>query len=91
MNACFAGFENVQTYIDNLLILGKSTWEEHINQLDKVLKKLKSGGLKLNISKSFIRRSELEYLGSIIILKGIKPTPQKVHTITNLGVPKNKK
>ena len=91
MNELFTGFENVRTYIDDLLILGKSSWEEHVNQLDKVLNKLKSAGLKVNVSKSFFGKSELEYLGFIITRKGIKPTPMKVHAITNIAVPKNKK
>ena len=91
MNEFFTGFKNVRTYIDDLLILGKSSWEEHVNQLDKVLNKLKSAGLKVNVSKSFFGKSELEYLGFIITRKGIKPTPKKVHAITNIAVPKNKK
>ena len=91
MNELFAGFENVRTYIDDLLILGKSNWEEHVNKLNKVFKNLKQARLKVNVSKSFFGKSEQEYLGFIITRKGIKVTPKKVHAITNIEVPKNKK
>ena len=57
MDELFAGFENVCTCIDVLLILGESTWDTHVKKIDKVIKKLKSAGLKVNLSKSFFIKS----------------------------------
>ena len=54
--------ENVRVYIDDLLILTKDTWEDLLEQLEEVFKRLKDVGLKVNVKKSFFGRSELEYL-----------------------------
>ena len=62
INELFAGFENVQAYIDDLLVLTKSSFEDHLVKLDSVLKKLKGAGLKINANKSFFAHEELEYL-----------------------------
>ena len=44
MNELFTGFENVRAYIDDLLVLTKSSFEDHLVELDSVLKKLKKQG-----------------------------------------------
>ena len=37
MSKLFEGFEDIQAYIDNLLLLTKRSLDEHCNQLDQVL------------------------------------------------------
>ena len=39
MNELFSGFDYVQAYIDNLLIIRKGSFEDHLSQLDKVPEK----------------------------------------------------
>ena len=73
--------ENVRAYIDDLLLLTKDTWEDHLEQLEKVFKRLKDVGLKVNAKKSFFGRSELEYLGYWVTRQGIMPVPKKVDAI----------
>ena len=63
MSKLFDGFEDVQAYNDDILLLTKGSREEHQGRLDKVLTKLNNAGLKVNAKKSFFRRPELEYLG----------------------------
>eukprot|EP00957_Ditylum_brightwellii_P002998 229305-Ditylum_brightwellii.AAC.1 len=46
MEDLFADLENVRAYIDNLLVLTKGIWEDHLAKLDKVLTRLSRGGLK---------------------------------------------
>eukprot|EP00957_Ditylum_brightwellii_P059742 4535551-Ditylum_brightwellii.AAC.1 len=62
MNKTFAGFEEVMAYINDLLSITKGTYEEHLEKLDKALKKLEKAGLKVNMNKSFFPQQELEYL-----------------------------
>ena len=62
MSTLFHDLENVRA-IDDLLVLGTGTWEEHLLQLDEVLTRLQKAGLKVNAKKSFFGRHELEYLG----------------------------
>ena len=53
----------IRAYIDDLLILTKDTWEDDLEQLEEVFKRLKDAGLKVKAKKSFFGQSELEYLG----------------------------
>jgi hypothetical protein len=46
---------------------------------------------KVNAKKSFFAKGELEYLGYWITRNGIQPTSSKVHAISNIAPPKNKK
>ena len=45
MNKLFAGFDYVRAYIDNLLIVTKGSFEDHLRDLDTVLEKLATAGL----------------------------------------------
>ena len=53
MGDLFADLENVQAYIDDLLVLTKGSWEDHLAKLNEVLTRLTKAGLKVNIKKSF--------------------------------------
>ena len=57
------GLEFVRAYIDDLLILSTSHWQDHLDKLDEVFKRLTRAGLKINAKESFFGRSALEYLG----------------------------
>ena len=63
MSSLVGGLEFVRTYIDDLLILTKETYKDHLKSLEIVLERLSKAGLKVNATKSFFARHELEYLG----------------------------
>ena len=85
------GLEYVRTYIDNLLIITKSDYQDHLDKLETVLNKLSETGLKVNTNKSFFARSELEYLGFWLTRESIKPLSKKVETMLNIVTPITKK
>ena len=91
MSELIADLEHVRTYIDDLLVISNGTYEDHLIKLDKVLKRLREAGLKVNAKKSFFAESKLEYLGFLITRNGIMPLPKKVEALQNIAVPKNKK
>ena len=91
MSELFDGLEYVRTYIDDLLILSKGTYEDHLEKLEKVLLRLRKAGLKVNASKSFFARPELEYLGYWITRDGIQPLQEKVKAIMCIDEPRNRK
>ena len=91
MNELFAGFDYVRAYIDDLLIITKGSFEEHLKQLDTVLEKLETAGLKINASKSCFAAHELEYLGFWISRDGIQPLAAKVDAIKKMAKPKNRR
>ena len=71
MRELFAGVEFARAYIDDLLVLSTSTLQDHLEKLEQVLKQLQDAGLKVNASKSFFAREELEYLGYWITQEGM--------------------
>lgn len=91
MSELFYDLEFVRCYIDDLLIITKGSLENHLNKLRNVLTRLRAAGLKINATKSFFARSELEYLGYWISREGISPVPKKIAAIQALKPPSNKK
>lgn len=53
MNKLFDGFDYIRAYIDDLLIISKGTYDNHLNKIDFVLHKLEEAGLKVNATKYF--------------------------------------
>jgi hypothetical protein len=59
-----SGLEFVRAYIDDLLIITQSSWQQdHLTKVEEVLKHLTEAGLKVNAVKSFFGESQVEYLG----------------------------
>ena len=81
MNKLFNNLEYVRIYIDDLLLISKKSFEDHINKLDKALSKLNQKGFKVNSEKSIFARNELEYLRFRITRLGIMPLPDTVEAI----------
>ena len=77
MSELLAGFDFVRTYIDDLLIISKGSFEDHLLKVDSVLVELEKAGLKVNATKSAFAQEELEYLGYWITREGILPLQKK--------------
>ena len=88
MSILMGDLEYIRTYIDDLLCITKGTWEDHLEKLEEVFKRLQNAGLKVNARKSFFGRGELEYLGYWITRDGIMPIPKKVKAIKNMATPR---
>ena len=81
MSELVAGLEFARAYIDDLLVITNDNFQKHLQHLEQVLIKLTEAGLKVNITKSGLVRSELKYLGFCITREGIKPLSKKVEVI----------
>ena len=77
----------VRVYIDDLLLLTKDNFEDHLHKMDLVLQRLQEAGLKVNAEKSFFGRTETDYLGFHVCRKGIRPLNHKVSAILNIAPP----
>ena len=75
-------------YLDDIIIFSK-TPEENLNRLCKIFRKLDEAGLCLKPSKCEFFRDRLEYLGHVVLSKGIETNPKKIAAIINLPRPKN--
>ena len=52
MGTLFVDMENVLVYIDDILVIGTNTFEEHIKTVHEVLKRLEDQGMQVNPLKS---------------------------------------
>jgi Reverse transcriptase (RNA-dependent DNA polymerase). len=78
--------EFVKAYLDDCLIVTKSSFEEYLEKLEAVLQRLQMHNLKVNGEKSaFAVGGELEYLVYVITREEIKPDLKKIQAILNLG------
>jgi len=57
------------------------TFEEHLQNVRKVLQRLKSFGIKLNSKKCSFFKQEVKYLGRLISKAGYKPDPEDVKAL----------
>jgi hypothetical protein len=64
-----------------------STFEDHLQKLECVLKILSDKGLRVNAEKSTFCANGIEYLGYWISRSGIQPIPKKVEAIKNMVHP----
>jgi Reverse transcriptase (RNA-dependent DNA polymerase) len=53
MSELMEGLDFVRTYIDDLLVITKESFDDHLEKLDLVLQRLEDAGLKVNGNKSF--------------------------------------
>ena len=87
MSALMDQLEYVRTYLDDLLVLTKGSYSDHLDKLQVVLKRLLRAGLRVNVEKSSFAKSEIEYLGYILTTSGIKPQQTKINAILSIQPP----
>ena len=86
----FEDLESVRAFMDDLLVVSRGTYEEHLQELAIVMKRLAKAGLKCKIDKCLFCEPEIEYLGYIITKEGVKPQPKKVQAIIDMQRPTTK-
>ena len=86
----FEDLETVKAYMDDLLVVSRGTFEEHLQELEIVMERLAKAGLKCKIDKCLFCQPEIEYLGYIITKEGVKPQPKKVQAILDMKRPTTK-
>ena len=91
MSGLMEDLDYVRTYLDDLLTLTKSTFEDHLNKLRKVLEKLLEKGLRVNAAKSHFGADQIEYLGYMLTRDGVKPQAKKIEAILALKPPRGVK
>ena len=79
--------ESVRTYIEDILVLRKDSFEKNIGQTRIIFGRMRASGLKVNAPKYSFWLKEIIYLGYVITREGIKPEPKKVQGIMDIGRP----
>lgn len=77
-------------FVDDILTFSK-TFDEHIKYLDIIFNKLSDAGMTLNLEKSKLLTSEVEFLGFKLSNEGLTKTDTKVKAIKDFPSPKNAK
>ncbi|GFW47400.1 retrovirus-related Pol polyprotein from transposon 297 [Trichonephila clavipes] len=77
-------------YIDDLAIFS-DTWEEHLNHLEEVFKRLEHFNFSVNLGKCEFARQKVKYLGHVIGSGRHSPDKERIKTIQNLQAPTTKK
>ncbi|CAF4468437.1 unnamed protein product, partial [Didymodactylos carnosus] len=77
-------------YLDDVIIYSP-TFEQHLKDIDDVLKRIKTSGLTLKPSKCFFCHQELKYLGHIVSAQGIRPDPEKLEAVRSFPIPSKTK
>ena len=81
----------MRTYLDDLLVITKGTFDDHLVKIEAMLKRLKEARLRVNAPKCGFAIHEIEYFGYLLTREGIKPQPEKVSAILAILPPKNVK
>lgn len=82
--------DRIFVYLDDLLIFSAS-FDEHLELLKIVARRLSEAGLTINLEKSKFCFKELRYLGYVVGNGTIQTDKQKVEAITKLEKPKTLK
>ena len=88
MNNCLDNLAHqiCEPYLDDVLCYGR-TFNEHLKNVEQVLKRLKKKGVKLRADKCNIFRSEVRYLGCLISKNGYRPDPSDVVALEKFRCP----
>ena len=73
-------------YLDNIIIYS-STPEEHLEHIKTVFEKLRHTKLSMKLSKCHFFAKEIQYLGHILGVEGIKPVPARTEAIKAMHPP----
>jgi len=76
----------VLVFFYDILIYNKS-WKDHVQHVDRVLKRLEEKQLYAKTSKCFFGVQEVEYMAHIVSPKGVKVDPSKIKAIKEWKIP----
>jgi len=88
MSKLFHDLELVPAYLDDILVIINTSFEERLSKLEIILQRLKEAALKGNAEKSV---TELEYLGYRLTPNGSRPLANKIEAVHKSARPKNKR
>ena len=87
VNEVLSGLTFAFSYLDNILMYSPDM-ETHLKHLRELFMKLREADLKLKCN--FLKK-HIQYLGHIVLGKGITPMPEKLACIKDMPPPKNTK
>ena len=90
MDTLLQGIPHTVCYLDDILVTG-STLQEHLQNLEEVLKRLRNQGARVKKSKCAFLQKSVEFLGHRIDSDGLHTTTKKVEAIAQAPRPSNQR
>jgi hypothetical protein len=92
MDLVLAGLQwsSCLVYLDDIIIVGR-TFEEHLQNLQAVLIRLREAGLKLKPQKCALCLPQVEFLGHVVSAQGVSTDPRKTEKVRNWPTPTNRR
>ena len=75
-----------EPYLDDVLCFSK-TFEDHVKDLQRVLRRLKARGVKLRAEKCVFAKREVRYLGRLVSADGYRPDPADTAALEKFRAP----
>ena len=73
-------------YLDDIPVIGE-TFEDHLNNLQKVFCRLKEANLRLHAKKCYFASPSVDYLGYHVSPEGLSTDPRKTEAVANFPQP----
>ena len=88
MNQVLGDFKGIlcETYLDDILCHSRN-FDDHVRDLEKVLQRLHSKGIKLRAEKCMFAMREVRYLGRLISSEGYRPDPADTVALETFRAP----
>ena len=90
MDAILQGVPHTVCFLDDILVTG-STQQEHLQNLEEVLKRLRDQGARVKKGKCAFLQKSVEFLGHRIDSEGLHTTSRKVEAISQSPRPINQR
>lgn len=87
----FTHLEYVLVYIDDIAIIGYSTYDEHMQDVKHVLEILSKAEMQVNPLNCAWAQDEVDYLGFVHTKSGTEPQQSKIGKILAIKSPTSKK
>ena len=84
-------YGNVVLSYTNDIMIASRTEEQHLEQLEAVLRACRNANLKLKALKCHLFEKEMRFMGRVITPEGVKPDPDNVEDIVKWKPPTDKK
>lgn len=88
MDNLLQGIPYVVVRVDDILVSGEDT-AAHMRNLEEVLSRLATAGLRLNEEKCTFLADKVVYLGQMVTREGVQPVKEKVKAVTEAPEPEN--
>ena len=77
---------NIQVYIDDVLVMS-SNFEEHLQDVQKVLVTLQNHGIKVKVKKCEFFKSQVSFLGHVLSSDGIRKSSEYTNKVKDYSKP----